>query len=350
MRCPGIRPPHRSGLRRPQRLRVADDVVHLGLAEHLVDRHAERVARPFEHRRADRLSRAHDRCADRQIEPLARPRKRLHHHLERGREQERVAHAVFRHQRERALGIESAAVADDRLAEIERRAAARPSGRRSTPSRPATRRGRLRADSRRASGRIPAGCRAGTDAASARPSAVRSCRSCRRGSPDRAGAVVGAVEASRAAAIDQRLERRDPRLARAGDADRRAQTPGQRSRIGAKFGSDCGSTNATLASELIEPVLERLGAEQERQRHRDRAELVDRDVRDDRFRPLRQDQRDLVAAARTPSAASAFDSAIRLLLQVPERVRAARARLVFPVQREPGAIVRPSARNTRARC
>ena len=63
MRWPGIGAAHRARLRRPQRVRVADDVVHLGLAEHLVDRDAERVARPLEHRRADRFAGAHDRCA-----------------------------------------------------------------------------------------------------------------------------------------------------------------------------------------------------------------------------------------------------------------------------------------------
>ncbi len=64
-------------------------------------------------------------------------------------------------------------------------AAARPSGRRSTPSRRATTGGRRAADSRRASGRTPAGCRAGTNAASARPSAARWCRWCRRSAPGR---------------------------------------------------------------------------------------------------------------------------------------------------------------------
>jgi hypothetical protein len=119
IRCPRIRAAHRSGSRRPQRLRVADDVVHLGLAEHLVDRDAEGVARPVEHRCADGFARAHDR-AQAKIESLLRARARLHHQLERGREQERVADAVFRHQRERALRIEAPAIADDRLAEVQR--------------------------------------------------------------------------------------------------------------------------------------------------------------------------------------------------------------------------------------
>jgi len=48
----GIRPPDRPGLGRPQRMRVADDVIDLGLAEHLVDGDSERLAAPFEYRLA----------------------------------------------------------------------------------------------------------------------------------------------------------------------------------------------------------------------------------------------------------------------------------------------------------
>ena len=341
----GIRPPHRSRFRRPQHVRVADDVVHLGLPEHLVDRHAERVARPFEHGRADRLSRAHH-AAQPKIEPLARPRTGLHHHLERRGEQERVAHAVLRHQRERALRIESAAVADDRLAEVQRRAAARPSGRRSRPNRRATRTDRLRADNRRASGRIRAGCRAGTDAASARPSAVPSCRSCRRGVPDRwprcrrtrtaralsISVSYGVIHASLAPATPT------PRGRREALADRREIR--HRLRVDER---DVGLG-------IDEPVLERIGAEQERQRHGDRAELVDRDVGDDRLGPLRQDQRDLVARFARPGPRAHSRTRFACCWRSQNVYALRRARLVFPVQRKARAIVRPSGRNTRARC
>ena len=57
-----IRPPHAAGARRPANGAVADDVVDLGLAEHLVRDHAERVAAPGEHGVADRLAGAHDRA------------------------------------------------------------------------------------------------------------------------------------------------------------------------------------------------------------------------------------------------------------------------------------------------
>src|SRR6266545_6453802 len=101
-------------------MRIADDVVHLGLAEHLVDRDAERFLRPCENRRSDRLAGAHD-AAKVDVEPIARPRERLHHQLERRGEQERVAYLIFLDQSKRALGVESSAIADDGLAEMERR-------------------------------------------------------------------------------------------------------------------------------------------------------------------------------------------------------------------------------------
>ena len=76
--------------------------------------------RPLEHGRADGLACAHDR-AQPHLEPLLRARERFHHHLERGREQERVADPVSLDERERALGIEAAAIADNRLAEVKGR-------------------------------------------------------------------------------------------------------------------------------------------------------------------------------------------------------------------------------------
>ena len=92
---------------------------------------------------------------------------------------------------------------------------------------------------------------------------------------------------------------------------------------------------------VLQPVFERLGTEQERQRHGDGAELVDGDVRDRRFRPLREDQSDLVAAT-DPVRRERVGKPVRLLRQIPERPCRARAVLVFPVQREACAIVGPA--------
>src|SRR5207245_1034228 len=46
----GVRPADRPGLGRPQGMRISDDVVDLGLAEHLVDGNPERLAAPLEYR------------------------------------------------------------------------------------------------------------------------------------------------------------------------------------------------------------------------------------------------------------------------------------------------------------
>src|SRR5205085_1255200 len=69
--------------------RSDDDVVDLGLAEHLVDRDSELAPAVVEHRVANRLAGAHDRL---QHQPVvaARLGHRLHHRLQRGRKQEGV--------------------------------------------------------------------------------------------------------------------------------------------------------------------------------------------------------------------------------------------------------------------
>ncbi len=97
-----------------------------------------------------------------------------------------------------------------------------------------------------------------------------------------------------------------------------------------------------LRFRVVQPEFERVGAEQERQRHGDRAEAIDRDVRDDGLGALRKDQRDLVAA-RDTHRRQRIREAVRLLLQVPERERGGRAGFVFPVEREARAVGRPAA-------
>jgi hypothetical protein len=113
------------------------------------------------------------------------------------------------------------------------------------------------------------------------------------------------------------------------------------------FGSDCGSTERHACPRVVEPVLERVGAEQERKRDRDRAHLVDGEVRDDRLAALRQDERHAVAAA-DAEAGEHVGQAIGLAREVEERVRGRLPGLVFPVQRETAAIVCP-ARGARVR-
>jgi hypothetical protein len=50
---------------------------------------------------------------------------------------------------------------------------------------------------------------------------------------------------------------------------------------------------------VVDAVLERVGAEQHRQRHRNRAEAIQRNVRDRGLEALRQDERDAIAAPDT---------------------------------------------------
>jgi enoyl-CoA hydratase/carnithine racemase len=93
--------PGRPASRRAGRTAVADDVVDLGLAEHLVDRHAQLLAAPGEHRVAHRLAGAHQ-ALQVQTAKCAGSGAGLHHGLERGREQEAMRHAVLLHQLENA--------------------------------------------------------------------------------------------------------------------------------------------------------------------------------------------------------------------------------------------------------
>ena len=200
---------------------------------------------------------------------------RLHHQLQRGREQERVADLVFLDQAQRALGIEAAAIADDRLAEIERRqqrihqaAGPRPVGRR--PEHVARlRKAVVRMDE------------AGQVAEQAR---VRHQRALRRAG--RAAGVDDERRVARARVHRRELRRRcrDQRV-----VVERCRRPAHRrrrsrARVAASLRADrrrgwaatAGRRARPSPRELREPVFERVGAEQERQRHRDRAHLVDR--------------------------------------------------------------------------
>ncbi len=111
---------HRARLRRHDRRAVADDVIELGLSPHLVDGETERIAPPVDQFFADLLAGAHDR-AQFQIVVRLQVGQRAQH-LQRGRRDERVGHAVVGHQSAGALGVETAALeGDDRRGVIQRR-------------------------------------------------------------------------------------------------------------------------------------------------------------------------------------------------------------------------------------
>ena len=288
---PGVGPAHAAGACGPFLVRVADDVVHLGLAEHLVDRHAERGAAPVEHGLTHRFAGAHHR-AQAQVIAAARCVDRLHHHLQRGREQERVGHAITLHQLECAIGRETAAGADDRKPEVQRRqqrvhqaTRPRPVGR--GPEHVARLRkpvlrgheprqiaDQCRVRHQRALRR--AGRSAGVDQQGRIARARDDClEPVRRGCQQRAPVPRGRCDLvdddqvlQVRASVMNRLERRQ----RGGVDDR------------------------SYGAAVLQPVLERVGAEQQRKRHRDGAQLVDRDMGDRRFRALRQNDSDAVSA------------------------------------------------------
>ncbi len=117
---------------------------------------------------------------------------------------------------------------------------------------------------------------------------------------------------------------------------------GERVADGRKVWQRRGIDEHDLGFGIVQAVFQRVGAEQERKRHRDRAHLIARDVRDGRFGPLRQDDRDLVAAPHTQRR-EGVRQPVRLLLKVPEGECGGRAPLVLPIHREAGAIRRVAA-------
>ena len=333
---PRIGTPHAAGSRGPPELRVADDVVHLGLAEHLVDRDAERLAAPGEHGGADRLARAHHRP---QAERVARARLRdgLHHHLQRGREQERAGDAVALHQFERAFGREAAARPDDRESEVQRR----------------------QQRVHQAAGPGPVGRRP-EDVALLRKPVLRR-HEAGQVADQRAVRHQRALRgAGRAAGVDQQRrilgQRRHEREAVAGLRQQRAPRVAfavaladddqvlQRGTVRAdrrERGQGAGVDDRDDGVAVLQAVLERVGPEQQRQRHRHRAHLVDGHVRHDGLGALRQDDRDAVTGLHAERL-QRVGEAVGVGLQRGVGVRAAVARLVLVVQRDARGLLRPA--------
>ena len=79
---------------------------------------------------------------------------------------------------------------------------------------------------------------------------------------------------------------------------------------------------------VAQPILERFRPEQDRERQRNRAELVDREVRDHGFDRLRQHDRDPVAALDT-ARTQRIGEPVRHGLELAEAVTGALARRVF---------------------
>jgi hypothetical protein len=224
---------------------------------------------------------------------IARSRHRLHHRLQRGRKQERVRHAVALEDLERELGSEAPLQRDDLAPEVERRQQRihQAAGPRPVGGRPehgvVLREPVLAADE---PGQV-ADQRAVRDQRSLR----RSGRSAR---VDEHRGIVGArrlgserrpLAADEIAPIDIAL----PRGGADRDDRRKARTQLPR-RAHVRDAALVDDRERRLA--VADAVLERVGAEQHRERHRDRAEAIERDVRDRGLEALRQHERDAVAA------------------------------------------------------
>ncbi len=101
--------------------------------------------------------------------------------------------------------------------------------------------------------------------------------------------------------IRSRLQKRG----KAGRAIRLAVGRDHQFQIGRSLAETCellhahGIGDQDLRAGILQPVGQRFGAEQQRERQRNRAKLVDRDMRDHRFRRLRQQDRHPVAATDT---------------------------------------------------
>ncbi|CUJ26303.1 Uncharacterised protein [Achromobacter xylosoxidans] len=287
-----VGPAHAARLGRPALLAVADHVVHFGLAEHFVGRHAQGGLAPLEDGLADAFAGAHDR-AQGQLIAIAGFGHRFHHHLERGREQEGVGDLIALHQLERPLDREAAAGADDGMAEIQRgqqrihhAAGPGPVGRRPEhvggPRKPVLR-----------------GHEAGQVADQR---AVR-----QQGALGRAGGAGGIEQ-------DGRIRRaRRHRLEFTGLARQQA-APGQHALVGEADADDLLQVGAVVADgqqvgaggvvddgdaglRIAQAALQGFGTEQGRQRQHHRAHAVDRHVRDHGLRALSQNHTDAVAAA-----------------------------------------------------
>ena len=328
---------HGAGLGWRRRGAVADEVVHFGLAVHLVDRHPQRLAGPVVNRFAQGFAGAHD-AAQNQVVFLLRLRHRLHHHLQRRGEKKAVAHPVLLHQPEGFLRIEAAAIAENRFAEIpgrqqrvEQAAGPGPVGRRPEHV-AALRKEIVRADK---AGQI-------TEQGSLRHQGALRIAGGAAG-VDEQGRIIGGGIAGGVARRGQRQQGgplAHPGFACAADTDHVFELRQGGARGGQLFQPtvvDDGHPHLGVR----QAILERIGAEQMRHRHRNRAHLVAGDVRNAGFRPLRQDDGNAVTG-HDAHGAQHIGQSIGGLLEIPEGPGFRVSGLILVVQGEARPVVRPA--------
>ena len=267
-----VRPPHRAGLRRPRRA-VPDQQVRLRLAVELVQPRAQPLGAPRRRLLADHLAAARER-AQRQGRAVVRG-----HHPQRRRGHEDVAHAEPRDQVERQLGIElrrlerehGAAVVEAGHEHVEE--AAHPGPVRGRPDQVV----RLREE------------------------VVRELE-------PRQVAVQDAVREERALRRPGRARGVDDQRRRVGRCRHRLEAVGRGREQRRQLAVDVDRLHALELAvgehdrriRVAEPHRHRVRAEAGRERNSDRAQLVDRDVRDRRLGPLRQRDPDAISLADPP--------------------------------------------------
>ena len=338
MRSARVGAAHGAGLRREQRAAAADHVVHLGLAEDLVDGDAQLVARPFRHCIAHRLAAAHQ-AAQGELEATAGPGHLLEHHLERRGEQERVAYGVLLQQVKGALRVEPAAIGEDGQTEVQ--------GRQQRVEQPA--------------GPGPV-CRRPEHVAGLREEVVRADEARQipeqgamrdQGALRRAGGAAGVDDQRRvvgggvgrlvagAGTLEQVLPCMHAALAGTGHTDHMPEAVELGTRA-PQFRQRVRVHDRSFRAGVAQAVGECVRSEQMRQRHRDSAHLEDRHVGDGCLGPLRQEQRNAIAGPNAQPLQGICEP-VSAPVQVPVGEGRGGAALVFEIEREALAAARMAA-------
>ena len=136
--------------------------------------------------------------------------------------------------------------------------------------------------------------------------------------------------------LQKLLPRLNPGFPRSGDADHVLEERQPVANRG-ETGERCGIDERGDGFAVLQAILEGIRPEQHRKGHRHHAHLVAGDMRDRRFRALRQNDPDPIAA-HNAEAGERIRQAVRLLLQIPEGDCERRPGLVLPIQGQAGAL------------
>ena len=274
-----------AGLEHAELRAGAEHQIAFGLAVELVDGEAECRLAPFQRLDAERLAARGD-AAQFEIVAPARVRRRAHH-AQRGRRNERVAHLRLRHQREGFVRIELVeaarhhrhAVMQARQQRVEQAAGPGPIGRRPVAV-AGLREWKMRQlDARQVPEQDAMGMQRALRLAGGAGGVDHHRRIVGRGI-DRREIGRGARQQIGKAIVDRHDAGKFRHLAA------HAVELGEPLRVG----------DERLGAGILQAVGQRIGAEQDGDRQRDGAELVDRDMRGGDFRHLRQHDGDAVAA------------------------------------------------------